>query len=268
MRVSTLLAFAVSLLVQVGLPLAAALTFRRRSRAPWRLFLYGALVFAAFQLFTWLPLSTYLDVTIGQRLTSGPQAFAWLLTLALATSVIEEGGRWLGYRFLFRQTDDRWTWRNGVMYGLGQGAVESMLLIAGLTFVYLLAYVLLNSLGPEAILASLGAGAEGGTENQELTAALMTVVDTQWTQPLVVAFERAVALVHQVAWALLVMQSLVSRQKRWFGFAVLYHASIAVIVPGLARLGGFGLAEVANGLFALASLWLVMTLRAASAAHE
>jgi hypothetical protein len=64
-----------------------------------------------------------------------------------------------------------------------------------------------------------------------------------------------------VAWALLVMQSLISRQKRWFAFALAYHVSIAVTVPGLARLGGFALAEAANAAFCLLSLWIAFSLR-------
>jgi uncharacterized membrane protein YhfC len=72
-----------------------------------------------------------------------------------------------------------------------------------------------------------------------------------------VAWERVLALPHQVAWSLLVMSSLAWRQKRWFGFAVLYHASVAVIVPGLARLFGFAAAESVNMALAVLSLWII-----------
>jgi len=76
-----------------------------------------------------------------------------------------------------------------------------------------------------------------------------------------VALERVLALPHQVAWALLVMESLASRQKRWFGFALLYHTSVAVIVPGLAQLAGFAVAETVNLLFAGLSVWIILKLR-------
>ena len=77
---------------------------------------------------------------------------------------------------------------------------------------------------------------------------------------MVVAVERLMALPHQVAWTLLVMESLISRQKRWFSFAVLYHTTIAVGVPGLAQLAGFGIAELANLGFCAASVWLCSRL--------
>ena len=69
-------------------------------------------------------------------------------------------------------------------------------------------------------------------------------------------------LVHQVAWALLVLQSLVSRQKRWFGF-VLYHVG-GRHRAGLVRLAGVPVAETANAALAALSLWIILSLRATS----
>ena len=258
MNIGTFWAFIVSLLIQVVYPLAVALVFRRRSGAPWLAFVCGAAVFAVFQLFTWLPLSAYLDYAFGEHLSSAWFSFLWLLTQALATGFLEEAGRWAGLRYLFPRGGLKLTWRNGVMYGLGQGSLETVLLIAGLTFINLLAYVVLSRLNLTTVLSALGPNSEA------IGAALRGIIGTSWRQPLIVALERIPALLHQVAWALLVMESLVSRQKRWFGFAVLYHASVAVIVPGLARLGGFALAESVNLLLAGLSLWIVLRLRAVS----
>lgn len=259
MNVGTVIAFVISLLLQVSFPLAVTLYYRRRTRAPWSLFIYGGIIFAAFQLFTWLPLSIYVDVVLGERITSAMGAFVWLLALAFATALVEETGRWIGYRYLFPRGHYRLNWRNGVMYGLGHGSVETLFLIAGLTFINLLAYLLLSRMDMDMILQSLGAEA-----TPALQSVLGAILSTSWEQPLVVALERMLMLAHQVAWSLLVMQSLYSRQKRWFGFAVLYHTSVAVIVPGLARLSGFALAEGANVLLAVLSVWIILKLRGVS----
>lgn len=259
MRANTILAFVASLLVQVGCPLAVTLYYRRRTRTPWQPFLYGAGIFAAFQLFTWLPLSVYLDAVVGSALTTEGWAFVWLLALALATSLVEELGRWWGYRHLFPRGSYRLTWRCGVMYGLGHGSLETMLLFAGLTFINFLAYLILGRLDLNGLIRSMGPEAPFALRN-----ALQAIVDMSWDQPLVVALERVLALPHQVAWSLLVMESLVYREKRWFVFAVLYHSSVAVIVPGLARLFGFLVAEGANGVLALLSLWIILKLRGVS----
>ncbi len=265
MRVATVLSFIVSLLLQVGFPLAVTLSYRRRTRAPWTLFVYGMIVFGLFQLFTWLPLSVYLDTVVGSRINGEWGAFAWLLALAFFTSLIEEAGRWWGYRVLFAREGHGLTWRNGVMYGLGHGSLETLLLISGLTFVYMVAYLVLTGSGPMAISVEDVARSLDISEAGNGAAALLVLLSdlsaTTWVQPLIVALERILALAHQVAWALLVMQSIISRQKRWFAFAVLYHWSVAVIVPGLARLGGFALAEGVNLLFALFSVWLILRFR-------
>jgi uncharacterized membrane protein YhfC len=266
LRVATVLAFVLSLLLQVGFPLAVTLLYRRRTRAPWMLFVYGMVVFGLFQLFTWLPLSVYLDTVVGGRITGEWGAFAWLLALAFCTSLIEEAGRWWGYRALFPREGHGLTWRHGVMYGLGHGSIETLLLISGLTFVYMVAYLVLSGSGSlaisiEDVTRSLDLSAEAGNGAAALATVLSDLAATTWVQPLTVAIDRILALPHQVAWALLVMQSILSRQKRWFAFAVLYHWSVAVIVPGLARLGGFALAEGVNLVFALFSLWLILRFR-------
>ncbi|MFO7619275.1 MAG: YhfC family glutamic-type intramembrane protease, partial [Thermoplasmata archaeon] len=125
LRFGTIIAFIISLLVQVGFPFALAIYYRRRTRVSWQIFVYGALVFAVFQLFTWLPVSVYLDAVVSARLQSSGAAFWWMMALALTTSLIEEFGRWMGYRYLFPRGGFRLTWRNGVMYGLGQGSLET-----------------------------------------------------------------------------------------------------------------------------------------------
>ncbi|MCD6520773.1 MAG: YhfC family intramembrane metalloprotease [Anaerolineae bacterium] len=256
MHVATVLAFALSLLVQVSYPLAVTLWYRRRTRASWQLFFYGALVFALFQLFSWLPLSVYLDMVVGEHLSSETGAFLWLLGMALFTSLVEEGGRWWGYRYLFPRGGFRLNWRNGVMFGLGHASTETMLFLAGLTFVSLLAYLALGRMDLDAFLRSTDP-----STSRAFREAVRELLSTSWQQPLIVAWERVLALPHQIAWALLVMQSLVSGQRRWFIFAVLYHASIAIIVPGMARLLGFLPAEGVNALFGLASVGIILILR-------
>jgi uncharacterized membrane protein YhfC len=246
-------------MIQVGFPLAVVLLYRRRTHARWQLFGYGALVFAAFQLFTWLPLSVYLDTIVGVRWPVGFPAFVWLMASALLTSLVEESGRWCGYRFLFPRGPFRLTWQNGIMYGLGHGSLETILLIAGLTFINFLAYLVLTHLDLSLLIRSMGAEASPALITQ-----LKAIIDTSWEQPLIVALERILALAHQVSWSLLVMESQVLRQRRWFGFAVLYHASVAVIVPGLARLVGFPIAEGANIVLACLSLWIIIKLRSIS----
>ena len=154
----TIIAFIISLIVQVGFPLGITIYFRRHVRASWRVFFAGALVFALFQLMTWLPLSAYLDIVVGATHEGETSAFLWLLTMAALTSLIEEGGRFWGYKVLFPRIEAELNWENGVMYGLGHASVETMILIAGLTFVYLLGYLLIGFVGPNTAMEALEIG--------------------------------------------------------------------------------------------------------------
>lgn len=255
MQIAVIVAFVISLLVQVGYPLAAILYFRRRTRAPWPLFFYGALIFAVFQLFTWLPISVFLDVIWGAAIVSPWGAFVWHMGKALVTALISETGRWLGFRYLFGRSNQPLTWRNGVAYALGHNALETMWLIAGLTLIGFVTYLVIGPMDSARLVQQMGP--EFGPAEAALLHELAAVT---WAQPLIVAFERILALPHHIAWALLVMESLASRQKRWFGFAVLYHTSIAIIVPGLARLFGFAVAEFVNLAFAAISIWIIVRI--------
>jgi len=67
----------------------------------------------------------------------------WIGVLALTAGLFEETGRYLGYRFWFK---DRKTWRVGLMYGAGHGGLESMLLTAGLVLLGLINILALSSM--------------------------------------------------------------------------------------------------------------------------
>ena len=67
-------------------------------------------------------------------------SYAFLAFSALTAGLFEETGRWLGYRFLIKKER---SWRVGVMYGLGHGGIESILLIGINMAVLLVLYVAL-----------------------------------------------------------------------------------------------------------------------------
>ena len=254
--VITILAFVLSLSLQVLAPVGLAIWLRRRIGGSWRAFGLGAVVFALFQLCTWQPLSTYLDQVVGSALHDPIHSFFWLVAMAGVGALLEEGGRLIGYRWLFPKLDLELEPPEALMVGLGHAALETSLLIAGLTFLHLVLFLLLRSVDAASLLGSLGAEPQ-----DELVATLVNLADTRWHQPLWMALDRALSLPHQMAWALLVAQSLLSRQKRWFGYAICYHWGVAVIVPGVATLAGLPIAEMLNVVLAgcslLIALWLL-----------
>ena len=111
-------------------PLALGAFARRRLGVSWRYFGYGALIFVLFQLVSRVPITLAIQALIAPQLQASRVALiAWIAISALTAGLFEELGRYVGYRWLMKR--EQKTWAKGVMYGLGHGGIESMLLIAG-----------------------------------------------------------------------------------------------------------------------------------------
>lgn len=111
-------------------PLALALIARTRLGVSWRYFGFGALIFLLFQILTRIPLTTVVGAVFGKQIKASPVLlWSWLAVLVVTAGLFEEVGRYIGYRWLMRREDK--TWNKAVMYGLGHGGLESMLLVGG-----------------------------------------------------------------------------------------------------------------------------------------
>lgn len=239
----------VALVVEFGLPVALGIYFRRRFGAPWRIFLYGALVFAVFQLFTRVPAVQVLSgiVQPGQQ----PEAvqWAWLVGLVITAGLFEEIGRWVGYRWLVQP--GRRTWDNALMYGAGHGGIESWVLV-GLPVLNTLIAVLMYS----------GTPASGWNLPPAATAQVQQLLGMAWWVPLLGAFERIGALTLHISLSVLVLQVFIRGQGRWLWMAVGYHALVNFLVVGIAaRFWGPVAAEGVMLVVALFSFWVILALR-------
>jgi uncharacterized membrane protein YhfC len=244
--------------VEILFPLALGLWIARRWRVPWKFFLYGAIIFLVFQEFTRIPALSLLQPAIAGWLGSSPWAkYAWILFLALTAGLFEEGGRYLGYRFLWKNEDK--TSPRALMYGAGHGGVESMVLV-GLTMllqVFNLVYIFQvdpASLPPDQALLVYQA---------KETVALMP----GWL-PLLGALERLMAMALQVSLSVMVLQVFTRGKGYWWWLALGYHALadlVAVLVGDWASTalpqGAAALVTEASVVpFALFSLWLIWRL--------
>src|SRR5579864_7902035 len=123
-----------SLVFIVAYPLVLAVIAHRKLHVGWRYFAYGAIVFCVFQLATRVPAVQLIQAAFADQLKASPAlTWAWLVVLALTAGLFEEVGRYFGYRVLMRREDK--TWPKAVMYGLGHGGFESIVLVGGLMLV-------------------------------------------------------------------------------------------------------------------------------------
>jgi uncharacterized membrane protein YhfC len=244
-----------AILLEIGLPLALALVARRRLGVGWRYFGYGALIFFLFQLISRVPLVQLAQTLMAPQLReSFALQMAWLAILALTAGLCEEIGRYIGYRWLMGREEK--TWSKAVMYGLGHGGLESIVLVGGLTLIGLVNLLILPS-----IIGTLPA------EQRALVEQQLAAVSGQpdWL-PLLGAWERLWAIMFHVAMSVVVLQAF-RRGMIWLGLAILAHTMLNFVAVGLPlMLGMQGLAallvpEVVVTVAGLASLWVIWALR-------
>lgn len=254
-----------AVLFELLYPLALGLIARRRLGVGWRFFGYGALIFFLFQLISRVPLVTVLQGMIAPRLQeSRLLLFAWLAALSLSAGLFEEGGRYVGYRWLMRREEK--TWSKAVMYGLGHGGIESMLLVAGMALISLVNLVVLSTLDLSTLPIS-------GEQRAQLDAQLAAVRALPAWTPLLGAWERLWSVPFHVALSVIVLQTFRRgggsgrSAAAWLSLAVAAHTLVnfaAVALPvalGLKGLAALLVPEAVIAVAGIAAIWIIFRLR-------
>ena len=238
-------------------PLVLAVIANRRLKVSWKYFAYGALIFFVFQLITRVPAVLVIQATITPQLEASPALlYTWLAILVLTAGLFEEVGRYVAFRWLMRREEK--TWDKAVMYGLGHGGLESILLVGGLALLSLINIIVLSSIGLNSIPLAQRAQAA-----QQLAA---LAAQPAWF-PLLAAWERLWTVPVQIALSVLVLQVFRRNNIGWLWLAVLAHAIVDGVSVGLIQVLGPGristslIAEVVVAIFGVIALWIIFALR-------
>ena len=246
----------VAILFVILYPLALAIYVNRRLHVGWRYFGFGALVFFVFQLITRAPLVTVLGIVLAPQLKASlPFTYTWLLILVVTAGIFEEVGRYVGYRVLMRR--DEKTWRKAIMYGVGHGGLESMLLVGGSLILTLINVLTISAIGLNGLPASTRA-----TVVQQFAA---LNAEPGWL-PLLAAWERLWTIPVHIALSVIVLQVFRRRNLGWLWLAILVHAlvdGVAAFIPQLlgSSVGVEVLVEGIIAVFGLLALWVIWALR-------
>lgn len=184
-----------------------------------KLFVAGALTFIASQVLH-IPLVYGLTAMFKNgTLPSPPESWTLIFNavlLGLLAGIFEETARYILFKYIMKNSRE---WKDGITIGLGHGGIEAILLgiIAITTLVQMIA------MQDTSALSAL-----------DLPANQMEVVKTQvaayWAQsaitPLFGFLERISAISLHIGLSVLVMYSIVSRQRKWFWIALLWHAFV------------------------------------------
>ncbi|HLG62880.1 MAG TPA: YhfC family glutamic-type intramembrane protease [Ktedonosporobacter sp.] len=272
---------AIAFIFSVGYPIILAIIARRRLKVGWRYFGFGALIFFVFQMITRVPAVIILQNVLAHQLqASAPFRISWLVILAITAGLFEEVGRYVGYRFLMRREEK--TWNKAVMYGIGHGGLESMLLVGGqqlLTLINILTLMYILNANPAALPAAQHAQVVrqfAALNAQPVWSPLLAAWERLWTLPVHIALSVMVLQVFRRNNLVLLSRRptllpqlaplRASAMNGWLWLAILAHAIVdftAVIV--LQILGAsFGVSLLVEGIiaiFGLIALWIIWRLR-------
>ena len=247
----------VELLFVIAYPLVLALIARRRLGVGWKYFWFGALVFLVVQLLTRVPVVTVLQDTVLAHLLKTSQTFVWtwLVILALTAALFEEVGRYLGYR-LFMGREQK-TWSKAVMYGLGHGGLESMVLVGGSILLTLINVLVTSTLNLNMLPLS----------EHRLIVQQFAALNAQplWI-PLLGAWERLWTVPFHVAMSVVVLQVFRRKNIAWLLLAIALHACLDFVTVAISQLWGHSITitlsiEGVVLIAGLLALWIIWRLR-------
>ena len=210
-KVSTTLgaSFIVSGLLEIIIPLGIGFYITRKFGTSWKNWFIGALMFLLS--LVRLPLNTYVNqVLIAAPVTAMTYILA-ILVPSLTAGIFEEGARYVGLKYIIKDE----TYEKGLTYGAGHGGIESIILV-GLS-VLSVGVVLMTS--PEVL------------PPEQLGMILATPVYL----PLVGVYERVMAMIAQMGFSIIVLESLRKKDLKFLLAAIGLHASLnflAVSVVG------------------------------------
>lgn len=237
------------------LPLVLWLVLARRNPVGLRLIGVGVLTFLGSQVFH-LPFNAWVLARLISALgfDAAPQVLGMIviaLLFGLSAGVFEECARYLVYRFWLK---DVRTWSAAVAFGAGHGGIEAILL-GGLAMLTLFHLSSLRGVD----LATVVPPEQLDLVRQQVQAYWAA----SWSEALLPALERALALALHISFAIMVLVARVRRNAGWLALAVVWHAGANAV--GLLALEWWGpyAAEGAIALVTIGALATAWRLRAA-----
>lgn len=209
----TIAAFLVGGILAILIPIAALIIFKLKNKdVKLRYFFIGAATFVAFALILEQILHYFMLSTIQN---SG--VVFYTLYGALCAGIFEETGRFLAFKLFCKNENDP---RASIMYGLGHGGVEAVVLV-GITLIsYAVTAMTVNALGTEALFGALPDEQRWAAEAQ-----IAALTDYDMVSTIVSLAERILAIVLHTALSVIVFASIKMKGKLWlYPAAIVLHA--------------------------------------------
>jgi uncharacterized membrane protein YhfC len=237
--------YVVSFLGMIILPILLWIYFTRKFALSWRLIVAGALTFIAAQI---------LHVPLVLGMNSFLQTLPLLVNaviLGLLAGVFEETARYILFKFILKDTR---SWKEGILVGLGHGGIESILLgiLAAVGFIAMVGYRTIDLSTVPSIPA----------DQLELA---RQQVEAYWSAPWYIAVmgfvERVFAICLHVSLSVMVLYAVVYHKPVWFWLALLWHAFVDAVAVYVVQEVGILAVEGIVAIFALISIWVVLSMK-------
>lgn len=222
---ASMMGMVVSLIISVVLPVVLLILVYKKAKANILPFFIGCGVFVVFALILEQIMHTVVLGVTGTLLTGNVILYG--LYGGLAAALFEETGRWVAMKFLMKKNLNR---QNAIMYGVGHGGIEAMLLV-GLTYVSnLLTSVMINTGLLQVSMATLDESLQVTTFEQ-----LKVLWELPSWQFYMAGVERMSAIALQIALSVLVYKSVKAGSKKYWLIAFSLHFAVdflTVVIMG------------------------------------
>lgn len=206
-------AMCVTLAICIILPIGLCIFWKIRTKANLSAFFIGCGTFVLFALVLEQIFHAVVLAATGELLTKN----IWLYAIygGLAACIFEETGRFLAMRFCMTKNLEK---RNAIMYGIGHGGIEAVLLI-GITYISNLALsLMINAGGLDSMLAVL---------DEDVAATTYAQISQLWTLSpvdfLAAGVERISAILLHISLSWLIYRAVKGKKGFFFLLAAGIH---------------------------------------------
>lgn len=249
---ASLVCMVLSGVIAVLPPVVAAGVLLYKRKIQIRCVLVGALVFFVVQVLVRMNVLSVLSLLPGWQRFAAGNAVVYALILSFTAGLVEEWGRYGGYRLLLKGRTGWWT---GVGYGLGHGGFEALYIMGTTALNNLILSLAINAGAME--LIGVGMSAEALAQIED------ALVNTPPGLFLLGGVERVFTVVIHVALSVLVVRMVERKRARGVWLAVGLHTLVNFPPSLLSQAGQTLLAEGYIALCALAAVWYLWRSRRA-----
>lgn len=233
---ASLIGMIFSLLLSFALPIVLLVLVKIKLKANLTSFVIGCAVFIVFALVLESLMHSVVLTAIGTFLADNIILYG--LYGGLAAALFEETGRLIAMKFFMKESLNR---QNSLMYGIGHGGIEAILLV-GMTYVgNLLSAFMINSGALQASVELVDAELQKTTFEQ---------IKVLWELPswqfYMAGVERLIAITLQIALSVLVYKAVSAKSRTFWFLAFGIHFAVDFLTVVITGLG--------------APIWIVETL--------